>query len=94
MKKNTLFQDRKSQNCQENKNPVLIYKLNETVIKISQRSFFYLGKMILSSLEEQISQNSHEYSEKEKQEERRALKDAQRYMAMVFKTVWNFHRNR
>lgn len=67
MKKNTLFQDRKSQNCQENKNPVLIYKLNETVIKISQRSFFYLGKMILSSLEEQISQNSHEYSEKEKQ---------------------------
>lgn len=46
--------------------PMLIYNLNE-IIKISQIFLFYLAKMILSSLEEQISQNSREYSEKEEQ---------------------------
>lgn len=66
MKKYTLFLARKTLIIKRIRNPILISKWNETRIKISQGFFFfYLDKMILSSLEEQISQNSREYSEKE-----------------------------
>lgn len=74
--------------------PMLIYNLNEIIIKISQIFLFYLAKMILSSLEEQISQNSREYSEKEEQGRETSPTRCSKIQAMVIKTVCNSCRNR
>ena len=70
MKKYILLLHRQIQYCQENKNPYINLQIewncNKNLTKIWV-FFFFLEQMILSSLEEQISQNSRECSEKEEQ---------------------------
>ena len=63
----SLFMDRKTQYCLENKNPYINLETEWNLNKKSHRSSFYLDKMFINSLEEQTFQNSREYSEKEEQ---------------------------